>query len=376
MVSRSLLDRNFIRYDQFDYQKFGLARFWYTRDTLLMLTSFYMEVNGLFEKGDPVVTFNKIYLNYMKFIVYDVLLGNKVKFTSVVNEHEVVNVEPGHLDLDRTCFNKEDILNYIKDNNSIKLDVDKLYKYLSCEEVPNIPCSVNEALPSSDENSNSIEIISSAPDLLDIIVKNNLEDSKYIFKHMNDIWVVVYEGKPTMVKDSLGMKYIEQLIKYKHEQLEWTALHNAVKGTNQELIDPDTASEDVSDGYDLSQGMSKRIYAGKSKKWLKSQIENLTEDLKEANENRNHEKADKLKDDIEAVKKYVLDTYRSDGTLKENAKDTDKMINGIKAAIKRAVRDIEIGLPDLGNHLNNFIVLKWQRSKPGYFPPVDLNWVL
>lgn len=135
-----------------------------------------------------------------------------------------------------------------------------------------------------------------------------------------------------------------------------------------------TEDEDVSSGFNLSEGKPGRIYAGSDKKKLQAQISDLSDDLAEAKACGNEEEADRIEEQIEQIQKYVMGTFRADGTLKEEISEIDKMAESIKAAIRRAMKDIERGLPDLRNHLYDNIVLKWQRANPSYSPGFDHVW--
>lgn len=363
------------RFDKFDYNSFGVADRWYLRDTIMMLTSFEMEINGCFESQECDKIYSKIYEKYCDLIT-SCLFRSEIPYYNGIEYDYMSSTSPDNapkddksisLDLDKANFSQEDILNYLASKDRLRLDVDRLNRFLSCKEIPkitevgSIDKSVSHVSPPVSEQVETKE-------------KNDDVKGKYVFINRSDYWEIVYDGERTLVKDSLGMKYLSELIKHKNEPVDWIDLHNAVKGVNPDIIDAGTAYEDVSEGFDVSQGKTSPVYAGKDKKFLQNQIEDLKKYLDEAKACDNYVEADRLEDQIEALKKYVIDTYRKDGTLKENSGSSEKMMNGIKAAIKRALEDIEGGLPDLRNHLNESIVQKWQRSKPGYFPSVGIDW--
>lgn len=365
------------RLDQFDYEALGLRSSWYVESTLTMLTSFEMETKGYFSRDGSNDIYLKILYKY-RLYMYEIMYSGDLPYktpTECWEQHLAEYGEPAkHIVASDTLFDKDQFLKCIENDKNANIDIVRLKRFLSGEEVPVISDITSELKQSIDDLIPPICIASDQIDIntsLDVTVAT---ENKYIFRNMNHFWIAAYNGKETHVKDRLGMKYIAELIKHKHKSLTWIDLFNAVKGTSPEQIEPGTAAEDISYGFNLSQGKAMRVYAGKDKKLLQNQINELKEDLSEAMACDNHNEAEDLEDQIDKLEKYVLDTYRQDGTLKESSSSNDKMINGIKAAIKRALEDIEVALPDLDKHLHDTIVVHWQRSNPSYSPAIDIEW--
>jgi hypothetical protein len=220
VIDRQLMERQFKRFDQFDYQRFGIENYWYARKTLAMLVSFYMEANELFEKDDPVVTFNKLHSNFRIFIVSKGLSSGKVKFENMVGEHENTYYEPGAVDLVRACFHKEDLLSYIESNNVIKLDVPRLRKFLSGDEKPNIPAVVYEPQAPNVESlvpSQPVPTVVEAvkPDACKMESQSQPKrlTHQFIFQKTGKTWTLQFEDAClTGVKDWAGMDYIKLLL--------------------------------------------------------------------------------------------------------------------------------------------------------------------
>lgn len=203
---------------------------------------------------------------------------------------------------------------------------------------------------------------------------NNFNLKKYIFKKKNHYWDLTYNGKQTLIKQGLGVKYIAELIRQQGNSIDWLELYTAVKGVEPHLVGGGATAEDICNGFDTSQGKSVRIYAGKDKKALQKEKQKLLDKIEDIKMYASEEEIDEIKCEIDDIEKYAFDNFRKDGTLKENSGNRDKMINSIKAAINRALDDIEEGLPDLRKHLHNSIVVHWQRSNPSYSPTIDIDW--
>lgn len=148
MTERDFKERVFRRHGQLDYQKFILTDYWFVRPTVVMLTSFHMEVNGLFDQGDPVETFSELYIKFSDFIVYDWLLREgRDKYTNInANDDD----EPGSVDFDKARFRRDDLFNFITKNNTIKLDIERLKRFISGNAVP-AELSYNTTSPSKED---------------------------------------------------------------------------------------------------------------------------------------------------------------------------------------------------------------------------------
>jgi hypothetical protein len=363
-------------FDKYDYQKLEITESWLLGDVIKMLISFYMQTNDLCNLEEYAEDQSRLFDNYCNYF-FGILHAGKLKHKNIYGEYDTDQYEPGeHIGTGVTWVNKDELLNYLESNNVLKLDIARLKRFLTWDEFPNNLETVNRNLISNDEADSNQQGVTEPDQLMNNGSSSNITDvlSKYVFKCKNHYWDVVYDGKQILVKDSLGIKYIAYLIKKKHTAIDWADLSNEINGISPDLVEPGTKYEDVNEGFNLSEGKMGRIHAAKDKKLLQLQINELSKDLSAAKACDNYEEAEALAEQIEKIEKYVMDTYRKDGTLKESSGSTEKLMNGIKAAIKRALEDIEGGLPDLRNHLNESIVQKWQRSKPGYFPSVEINW--
>jgi len=368
----------FKRLDQFDYEILGVEDRWYINKTAQMLTSFEMETKGYFDRNDVEIVFKKLYaknetyvMNIIKSCTYEINTPPDPWTESHFPQDSIL------IDSTTTTFPRTEFLKDMGKNNDLIIDLDKLKRYLSGEEAPSIPLIVS--IPThpidADNSSDRPNTENDQKGSSDCSERNTIAESQYLFKCKNHYWDIVYDCKQTLVSDNLGMRYVAYLIMHKHKLIDWTDLYNSVKGVDPDSVKkPGSQVEDLSNGFDMSGGKIGRIYAGKDKKALQLEMVRLKDKQDEAKEFGHDDIVDTLQDEIDDIKKYIMDTYRPDGTLKENASDLDKKVNGIKAAIKRAIADIEKGIPELGRHLTDSIVQKWQRSSPSYLPSIDIEW--
>ena len=368
------MDVEFQRLDQFDYEKFRLKKDWYFTDAVPMLVSFYMESKGFFDSTNAKQIFFKVCDNFADYI-WCILKSKQIKAEQDFGDGIDTDPDFEFYHISEIRFKSEDFLDHLKVENHLKLDFALLSEFLSGRYVAGtMPSEARETSTKQLEPSVASNV-GHEIEREDVSISESTKN-KYLFVKKMDFWDVVFDGKQIIVKDSMGMRYIAELIRQKHESVVWSDLYHAAQGVAPDSIGVGGNQEALGEGYNVSDQKQMHVYAGADLKLLKNQIGELKEELSEAKAGDNLEEAERLEDYIDQIKKHIMDTYRKDGTLKENSGNTDKMMNGIKAAIKRAIDDIEKDLPALRDHLTDSIVLKWQRSLPSYSPPVDIDWVL
>lgn len=151
------------RFDLIDYENMGTSSRWYMRNTLLLLTSFEMEIKKYFIREDRIDVYSRIYARYDKYM-WDCLMADGVQHYDGLSEYERersrLEGAVKSFDMDRANFKQDDILNYIKNNNSIKVDMPNLKRFLAGNDVPelenvvsiNVGCDKQERVVSIDKN--------------------------------------------------------------------------------------------------------------------------------------------------------------------------------------------------------------------------------
>ena len=130
------------RLDNIDYEALGVRDVWFYRNTIIMLTSFDMEINGYFKRSDYEYRYPTVYGKYGTFL-FKCLENVKLKFNDGLSdaerdsfkkevELEGYSVDKSlNFDIDNASFNKDDLLAILIDNEEMFFDVKSLKGLLS-----------------------------------------------------------------------------------------------------------------------------------------------------------------------------------------------------------------------------------------------------
>jgi len=345
MTERNLKERVFQRLDQFDYQKFIIDTHWYIEPTIVMLASFYMEVNGLFEQGDPVEAFAKIYSNYTNFVVYGGLLGGHINFTNM----DETDDDPDAVNMDCARFRRESLFEYIENNNIIRLDVDLLKRFISGDEKPAAPLS---AVMTTYEGKTDTATLIEPTGVDEDINVELASDNQYCFIKTDKGWDLQFENVVLRdVKNLRGIKYIKILLEHPNLKIDVFKLQEFAGGAsysgNEEKHDTDSDNDHSnSDSNDTwhDNTSDKEAPKGGVNAWISSDQKAIDEykvKLSEAKDKlkvalagkiRNKSKIQHLENDIENYEKFIREArYRpKDPHVETNRK---RLLNSITYAI-------------------------------------------
>ena len=127
------------RLDNVDYENVGFAIRWCFSDTVILLTSFEMEVKGYNYRPDSKDVYSRIHTRYFDY-VWDSLVNDVIEYDDGLSEDDRErSKENGSIksfDIDRANFKQEDFLSFLEKDDRIKLDIRKLKRYLSGDEAP------------------------------------------------------------------------------------------------------------------------------------------------------------------------------------------------------------------------------------------------
>lgn len=147
-----------IRYDEFDYQKFGAQKRWLYIPTAAMLTSYEMEIKGCHEKENSYDIHSKIlekYMTYLSNLMFEGKLdynnGRECNYTKYdeFEEEQVIMHNSAN-------FNKDDCLAAIAGNNIFDIDISKLTNVIYGKE--QLPGANSVAVTSIGTNSASLDL--------------------------------------------------------------------------------------------------------------------------------------------------------------------------------------------------------------------------
>ncbi|UFS69475.1 hypothetical protein LPW11_16435 [Geomonas sp. RF6] len=125
-----------VRFEQFDYEIFGVEDTWHLSKSLDILTSFEMENKGYFERQNFEVIFDKVKNKYRLYLTK--MMVNKILHyhtpKEVYEEMEDLYGEYPEYVIDplTTTFSRDVLLRCIEDNNLLDVDLVALKRLLFC----------------------------------------------------------------------------------------------------------------------------------------------------------------------------------------------------------------------------------------------------
>ena len=158
-----------------------------------------------------------------------------------------------------------------------------------------------------------------------------------IFQNQGKTWLVVYDGVPKSIGDSVGMTYIRQLLQSPGQDAHAAAMRGAVAGEENtpilgsagEVLDPQALRE------------------------YKERISEIDEELAQANANTDLARRNSLIEEREALYAEVGRATGLGGKNREASSDRERARQSVSAAIHRALRAIKEEHEPLWQHLQN-----------------------
>ena len=206
-IDKELLLYFYRRYEQLDYQMFGISENWYLRKTIQLLTSFSLEAKGQFGNEHTLATYDALISEYFRYIP-DLLFKDCIPY--YCDEEPTPDYEDGRsIDLDNTYFKQEDLLTYIENNNSLDIDVTRLRRFLIGEEAPKYKRG-------SRSISELIDIGHKVEDRYVVALQDNKDVrvvNQYSFKRDGKKWsITFFDEVINDIKNDTGMNYIKMLL--------------------------------------------------------------------------------------------------------------------------------------------------------------------
>lgn len=158
-----------------------------------------------------------------------------------------------------------------------------------------------------------------------------------VFKNQGKTWFIVYEGIPKSVNDSIGMVYICRLLQTPGQETHAAVLRSSVKGNGEVHL----------------LGSAGNFLDDDALKEYRNNLKDLKDEIREAEDNHDFGKVQRLKEDMEAV---IAEIGRATGLGGRNRKATDdreRARQAVSVAIRRAMKAIKKEHKPLWQHLNN-----------------------
>ncbi len=173
-----------------------------------------------------------------------------------------------------------------------------------------------------------------------------------MFIREGDYWTISYAGKETRLRDIKGLRYIAQLLKAPGQEihvLDLAALVEGgtpVAGKRSRGLD-DLASEGLGDAGEILDATAKTAY--------KRRLEDLREDLEEAQGFNDPERAARAQEEIDALVGQLAAGVGIGGRDRKAASQAERARVNITKSVKDALKKIDENHGPLGEHLRTTI---------------------
>lgn len=245
--------RKLRRLDRFDYELMWVKQHWYISETSAMLTSFEMEVRGYWGPNFEIVS-NKIYCKYHQFIM-DMLIHGHLKCYTPYSDELITRCPeletPIAVDTSTTRFNKDDLLNSISISTIVKIDVEKLKRFLGGDEGPVTNAGVCQSSVLLEPDADCAGGPSFA-DIANVSIDTSFgaKSKEYRFEMTDKGWNIQFEDVVMRgVKPSIGFDYIKILLQNPNQKISVLKLQQ-IAGSLGDAGDDDSPDGGYSDSYD------------------------------------------------------------------------------------------------------------------------------
>lgn len=176
-----------------------------------------------------------------------------------------------------------------------------------------------------------------------------------IFKNQGRTWLLVYDGDPRSVGDSVGMAYISRLIQCPGQEMHSVSLRNTRAGDGQ--------TEAIGSAGDVLDERTLREY--------REHLKDLQGEITEAENNHDIGTVERLKEELEAITAEVGRATGLGGRNRRAADDRERARQAVSVAIRRAMKAIKKEHEPLWQHLQNSLqigeFLSYQPDQPTFW---------
>jgi hypothetical protein len=198
------------------------------------------------------------------------------------------------------------------------------------------------------------------------------------FRKQGEYWPISYEGRQFNLRDLKGLRYIAYLLRYPGTEFPVLDLVAAVEGTRQQSRAGwhvgMTEEQLAEDGLALSDGnRSEPVLDPQAKNEYQTRIQELQEEIDEAESNNNSELAANLKEERDSIVDQLLATSGLGGRDRRTPSPAERARVSVRKSIGTALVRIEREHEALGQHLRNAIKTGAFCS---YSPETPTDWIL
>ena len=356
--------RELKKYDQFDYQRFGIEGYWSASSTIEMLTCFIMGSNGYYDDANAQQIYNKLYDNVMRYVFFEIILCNKIQYIYDIDEHSEQYLDHQTVYINYVKFNRVHFLKYVKSNNIFKIDIDKLIRYLKGDELPRYDMMLvtNDGSNIIPANSNDAVVIEANDTDIDISLFSFEKAEKGWNLRFRD---VVLNG----VKDWAGMIYIKLLLQSPNKKIGVLKLQ-MLAGTVDTMY-----GNHIGDEQDNSivSGSSSNVWEISDEQAIheyESRLTQIEEELIAARKVRNRSRIERLENEKTDIEAHIkASNYKGkDPDVEKARKYILKVINDAIGKINKLELHCNYNDTPISSHLSRYIKTGASCS---YTPPED-----
>lgn len=183
-----------------------------------------------------------------------------------------------------------------------------------------------------------------------------------VFRKEGEVWHIARPGKSSRLKDSKGLGYIGYLLRYPGQEIHVldmiTLGHSpdeAFESAPDNRAAPRISRQSPDDGYQRGFGDAGEMLDARAKSEFKRRLIELRDELEEAREFRDEERARKAEDEIDALSSELSRAVGLSGRDRRAASAVERARINVTRAIKSALDRISASDRDLGATLDRAI---------------------
>ena len=190
-------------------------------------------------------------------------------------------------------------------------------------------------------------------------------DEESLFLQHNDYWMIRYHGHAAFLKESRGLHCLALLLRYPRREFHVSQLLASLI-----LIGAPIPPSAVTGNGRLRDAGDQLVVSGRSdagpvldtraKTECKYRLKDLRQELNEAKQFNDPERAAKAQHEIDAITRQLASAIGLAGRDRKTCSEAERARCAVTKRINRAIRKIGQAIPSLGHHLS-------ARIKLGYF---------
>lgn len=190
------------------------------------------------------------------------------------------------------------------------------------------------------------------------------------FAREGEYWTLSFEQKTIRLRDSRGLGYLHELLRHPRREIHVADLITISTATGTKLS---TGPRVKDDGLRSPSGDAGPLLDAKARADYARRLRELDEDLAEAREWGDEERAARIQDEMGALSAQLSSAYGLGGRPRKAGDVTERMRKSVGNRIRDAIARIEAQHPALGRHLLTSITTGTFCS---YSPDEQVSWSL